>query len=86
MPGIDNWAHIGRLVSGLWIGLLLPPVGVRSLRSMWLRPGPTPGTVVPAFGAQGALVIRVAGFGALAVFLLLLWSMGGDSLGMRRAG
>lgn len=75
-PGIDNWAHIGGLVSGLWLGVLLPPAGVPTLRSMWLRQGPTPGEMVPAFGETGALGLRVAGIMALAVLLVLLWSMG----------
>ena len=80
---VDNWAHIGGLVTGLWIGLLLPPTRVPSLRSMWTRPGPTPGTVVPAFGASGARTVRVVGLVALAGFLLLLWTLGSAAWGVR---
>lgn len=75
-PLVDNWAHIGGLITGLWLGVLLAPSRVPTLRSMWLRPGPTPGSIVPAFGETGTLGLRVAGAMALAVFFLLLWSMG----------
>ena len=76
VPGIDNWAHIGGLVAGLWIGLLLPPGRVPTIRSMWMRPGPTPGTTAPAFGPSGTRAVRVAGLVALGGFLLLLWTLG----------
>jgi len=76
VPGIDNWAHIGGLVGGLWIGALYAPTRVPSLRSMWVRQGATPGTVVPVFGASGTRAARVAGTIALAGFLLLLWTLG----------
>jgi rhomboid protease GluP len=73
---VDNWAHIGGLVTGLWLGLLFVPTQVPTLRSMWVRAGPTPGTTVPAFGATGTVAIRVAGMLALLAFFALLWSMG----------
>ncbi len=76
VPGIDNWAHIGGLVAGLWIGLLFPPSRMPTLRSMWMRTGSVPGTVVPVFGASGTRAIRVGGLVALAVFLGLLWTLG----------
>ena len=76
VPGIDNWAHIGGLVGGLWIGALYAPTRVPSLRSMWVRSGPTAGTVVPVFGASGTRAARAAGTIALAGFLLLLWTLG----------
>jgi hypothetical protein len=78
---IDNWAHIGGLVTGMWIGLLIPPTRVPSLRSMWTRPGPTPGTLVPAFGASGTRAVRVVGLVGLAGFLLLLWTLGSAAWG-----
>jgi membrane associated rhomboid family serine protease len=76
IPGIDNWAHIGGLVAGLWIGLLFAPSRVPSMRSMWMRQGATPGTVVPVFGAGGTRAVRAGGLVALAGFLLLLWTLG----------
>ncbi|MEW5992553.1 MAG: rhomboid family intramembrane serine protease [Chloroflexota bacterium] len=35
VPGIDNAAHIGGLVAGLWLGLFVPPGRVRTLRGFW---------------------------------------------------
>ncbi len=36
---IDNAAHVGGLVAGLWFGALIPPSGVPTLSSLWNRPG-----------------------------------------------
>jgi membrane associated rhomboid family serine protease len=73
---VDNWAHIGGLITGLWLGVLLAPSRVPTLRSMWLRPGPTPGTAVPVFGGTGTAAIRIVGLSGLAVFFAVLWVMG----------
>jgi membrane associated rhomboid family serine protease len=35
---IDNAAHIGGLVSGLWLGFVVPPGKVPTLRSAWQHP------------------------------------------------
>ncbi len=73
---IDNWAHIGGLVTGIWIGVLFPPTRIPTLRSMWLRPGPTPGVAVQAFGEVGTRALRVAGLIALAALFVVLWTLG----------
>ena len=36
---IDNAAHIGGLLGGLWLGLILPPTRVQTLSSLWRRAG-----------------------------------------------
>ena len=76
MGGIDNWAHIGGLITGLWLGLFFAPANVPTMRSMWLRPGPTPGTTVQAFGAAGARVLRIAAVAGLAAGFAVLWFEG----------
>ena len=81
VPGIDNLAHIGGLVTGLVIGVLFAPTRVPTLRSLWVRPGPTPGTTVPAFGTAGNRAIRAAGLGLMAVAFFVLWTMGAAAWG-----
>jgi len=75
MGGIDNFAHIGGLVTGLWMGTLFGPTLVPTMKSMWLRPGPTPGTTQPAFGAANRLIQGI-GVIALLAFLGVLWAQG----------
>lgn len=75
-PGIDNTAHGGGLVTGLWLGALFAPVLVPTMRSMWRRPGPTPGTTVAAFGEAGNAALRTGGVIVLVVAFLALWFSG----------
>ena len=73
---IDNWAHIGGLVTGLWLGALFAPSRIPTMRSMWLRPGPTPGTTVPVFGSNGMRAAQIGGLIVLAVAFGVLWTIG----------
>jgi rhomboid protease GluP len=37
IPNIDNAAHIGGLLTGLWIGALWPPTNIETTSSLWQR-------------------------------------------------
>ncbi len=76
LPDVDNMAHIGGLLTGLVFGLLFVPSRVPTMRSLWMRPGPTPGTTVPVFGSGGTIVIRVAGLLLVAAAFAALWTIG----------
>ena len=62
---IDNAAHIGGLLVGGWLGLLIAPAGAMTLRSMWQRnetsaePTSTTGPIVRVLGiiALGAVLV-----------------------------
>jgi membrane associated rhomboid family serine protease len=56
---VDNFAHLGGLAAGLWLGLLIPPVQAPTLSSMWQQQRP-----VGRSRAQ-TLVIQVAGIALL---------------------
>lgn len=55
--GIDNAAHIGGLVAGMWLGLVAPPGKVPTLRSFWQHPGGQPAQTSPLVIAAGVLVL-----------------------------
>jgi membrane associated rhomboid family serine protease len=74
---VDNFAHLGGLAGGLWLGLLIPPIGARELPILGHRPGGgMPGSrtaQADASGPTGSPVAPgasvVAGTGGLALAL-----------------
>ena len=63
IPNVDNAAHVGGLLGGLWIGFLIPPGRVQTMGTMWQPPRTEP----PA----GLLALRILGVLALVVVLVV---------------
>lgn len=73
---VDNYAHIGGLVTGFVIGALFAPTRVPTLRSLWQRPGAGAGAGEPRLGRAGMAAARVAGLAALGAAFAWWWVTG----------
>jgi rhomboid protease GluP len=54
---IDNAAHIGGLVAGLWLGFIVPPGKVPTLRSAWQNPRGQVAERSPLLVAAGVILL-----------------------------
>jgi membrane associated rhomboid family serine protease len=71
IPTIDNAAHIGGLLAGAWLGLVVVPRGA-TLRMLWTpapSPGAAPGAAGPSLVLQGLGVLALVAVIALGVAL-----------------
>jgi len=71
LGAIDNAAHVGGLLVGGWLGLVLPPRGSATLASFWHRPagvdGQLPSRAPALLAAGGVIVLGVVLFVALQI-------------------
>lgn len=54
---IDNAAHIGGLIAGLWLGFVVPPGKAPTLRSAWQHPRGQPAERSPLLVAAGVILL-----------------------------
>lgn len=64
---VDNFAHVGGLVAGVWLALVMPPGRVPTLGSLWQMPGGGDRSwlerlALPVLGVTALVAVMIAGY------------------------
>jgi membrane associated rhomboid family serine protease len=70
---VDNFAHVGGLLAGLWLALVLPPGQVQTLGSVWQAPRSARSRAQTVAIRVGALVALIAVVGGVIAYGTAKW-------------
>jgi membrane associated rhomboid family serine protease len=73
MMNVDNFAHVGGLLAGLWLALVLPPGHVQTLGSVWQAPRGARSRVQTLAMRVGGVVALVAVVGSVIAYGTAKW-------------
>jgi len=73
LMNVDNFAHIGGLLAGLWLALVIPPGQVQTLGSVWQAPRGARSRIQTLLLRIGGVVMLVAVIGGVVAYGTAKW-------------